>query len=67
VLFVVLPTPNGEIVFQGRYLAPVWLLLLLSLYGLRFMRWHVSRLSMIGALLVIMVVNLQTLVSQYGV
>jgi hypothetical protein len=67
VLFIVLPTPNGEIYFQGRYLAPVWLVLLLSVYGLRFARWRLSRLSMVGALLVIMVVNLQTLVSQYAV
>ena len=66
VLYIVLSTPKGEISFQGRYLVPVWLTLLLSVYGIRFVKWRLSRLSMISALLVIMVVNLQTLVSQYG-
>jgi hypothetical protein len=67
VLFIALPTASGQISFQGRYLLPVWLVLLLSVYGLRFTKWRLSRLSMGGALLVMMVVNLQTLVSHYAV
>jgi uncharacterized membrane protein len=66
VLSVYLPIVNGEIGFQGRYLAPVWLLVLLSAYGIRFARWRLDALAMIGMLLVIMVVNLQTLVTTYG-
>jgi uncharacterized membrane protein len=65
-LFVFLPTSSGEMSFQGRYLAPVWLLLLLSAYGIRFTKRHLGALSVIGVLLVIMVVNLQTLMSFYG-
>ena len=66
VLFVYLPVVNGEIGFQGRYLAPVWLLILLSAYGIRFAKWRLDALAMIGMLLVIMVVNLQTLATTYG-
>jgi uncharacterized membrane protein len=66
VLFVYLPIVNGELGFQGRYLAPVWLLILLSAYGIRFAKWRLDALAMIGMLLVIMVVNLQTLVTTYG-
>ena len=65
-LYVFLPMINGELFFQGRYLAPVWLLLLLSAYGIRFTRRRLDCLAMIGVLLVMMVVNLQTLVSFYG-
>jgi uncharacterized membrane protein len=65
-LYVFLPTSSGELSFQGRYLAPVWLLLLLSAYGIRFIKRRVSPLSLIGVLLVIMLVNLQTLLTFYG-
>jgi hypothetical protein len=65
-LYVFLPKSDGQISFQGRYLAPVWLLLLLSAYGLRFSRIRLGNVPMIGVLLVIMVVNLQTLMSSYG-
>jgi len=66
VLSVFLPIVNGEIGFQGRYLVPVWLLFLLSAYGIRFARWRLDALAMIGMLLLIMVVNLQTLATTYG-
>ena len=66
-LYVFLPTSDGHLSFQGRYLAPVWLLLLLAAYGIRFSRVRLGNVTMIGVLLVIMVVNLQTLSSSYGV
>jgi len=59
------PTASGEVSFQGRYLAPVWLLLLLSVYGIRFAERQLGRLFMVGVLLVIMVQNFQTLISSY--
>ncbi len=65
-LYVFLPTINGEISFQGRYLVPVWLLLLLSAYGIRFTRQHLDAAVMIGMLVVIVAVNLLTLASAYG-
>lgn len=65
-LFVFLPTSRADLSLQGRYLAPVWLLLLLSAYGIRFTKWRLSTLSVIGVLLVVMVVNLGTLMSFYG-
>jgi uncharacterized membrane protein len=59
------PTGSGKLGFQGRYLAPVWLLLLLSGYGIKFAQRQLGRLFMVGLLLVMMVMNLQTLVSSY--
>jgi len=64
-LHVFLPRYDGAISMQGRYLAPVWLLLLLSAYGIRFSRWRLGQMPMIGALLVMMALNLQTLMSSY--
>jgi uncharacterized membrane protein len=65
-LYVFLPTPDGEISMQGRYLAPVLLPLLLAGYGIRFARWRLDALSLVAVLVVIMVVNLQALASAYG-
>ena len=59
------PTGSGLVGFQGRYLAPVWLLLLLSVYGIKFAHRQLGRLFMVGVLLLMMVQNLQTLVSYY--
>jgi Predicted membrane protein (DUF2142) len=59
------PTGSGRVQFQGRYLAPVWLVLLLSVYGLRFAQRQLGRRFMVGVLLLIMVQNLQTLLSNY--
>ena len=59
------PTADGQIAMQGRYLAPVWLLLLLSVYGIKFARRQLDRAFVIGVLLVIMVQNFQTLISVY--
>jgi uncharacterized membrane protein len=66
-LYVFLPKSDGQISFQGRYLAPVWLLLLLSAYGVRFSRMRLGNMAMIGVVLVIMVATLQTLLSSYRV
>ena len=66
-LYVFLPKSDGQISFQGRYLAPVWLLLLLSAYGVRFSRMRLGNVAMIGVVLVIMVATLQTLLSSYRV
>ncbi len=65
-LFVFLqPTGILHISIQGRYLTPVWLLLLLSVYGIGFAQRQLGRLFMISVLLVVMVQNLQTLISVY--
>ena len=42
-----------------------WLLLLLSVYGIKFAQRQLGRLFMVGVLLVIMVQNLDTLISSY--
>ena len=59
------PIGIDSIFVQGRYLTPVWLLLLLSAYGLKFAERQLGRLFTIGILLVVMVMNLQTLVAVY--
>ena len=59
------PIGSGRMYFQGRYLAPVWLLLLLSAYGVRFATRHRGVVVLVGVLLVMMAQNLQTLVSYY--
>jgi len=65
-LYVFLPpTADGQVAMQGRYLAPVWLLMLLSVYGIKFARRQLGRAFVIGVLLVIMVQNFQTLISVY--
>ncbi len=59
------PIGSGRIYMQGRYLAPVWLLLLLSLYGIRFARRQLGGLFVVGVLLVLMGENLHALVRVY--
>ena len=59
------PTGSDRVFIQGRYLAPVWLVLLLSVYGIRFAERQVGRLFMVGVLLVVMLETLQSLVSVY--
>ena len=59
------PTGSERVFFQGRYLAPVWLLLLLSIYGVRFAQRQRGVLVIVGALLVMMVQNMHTLISTY--
>jgi len=59
------PTGSGQVSVQGRYLAPVWLLLLLPAYGIRFAQRHLGQLFVVGVLLVMMVQNLGTLISHY--
>ena len=59
------PIGSERIYLQGRYLAPMWLLLLLSVYGIKFAQRQLGRLFMVGVLLVVMVQNVQTLISHY--
>ncbi len=59
------PTGIEHVSIQGRYLAPVWLLLLLSGYGIKFAQRHMGRLLTVSILLFVMVQNLQTLISVY--
>jgi len=59
------PAGSQQVFFQGRYLAPVWLLLMLSAYGVRFVHTHRRIVFIIGVFLVIMVENLRALVSAY--
>jgi hypothetical protein len=59
------PSGSDRVAFQGRYLAPVWLLLLLSVYGIRFAQRQRGMLVIVAALLVIMVQNLSTLIETY--
>ncbi|MFI5258672.1 MAG: DUF2142 domain-containing protein [Candidatus Limnocylindrales bacterium] len=59
------PIGSGRVLFQGRYLAPVWLLLLLSAYGIRFAQRHLGQLVVVGVVLLLMALNFQTLISYY--
>ena len=59
------PVGSVQLSVQGRYLAPVWLLLLLSAYGMRFTQRHLGRLVVVGVLLVMMAQNLDTLIVCY--
>jgi hypothetical protein len=65
-LYAILTPVGGRGIFiQGRYLPPVWLLLLLSVYGIAFARRQLGRLFVVGALLAIIVQNLATLALSY--
>jgi uncharacterized membrane protein len=59
------PVGSGGIFFQGRYLAPVWLVLLLSTYGIRFAPRRLGTVFVTAALVVIMVESLATVVRAY--
>jgi len=59
------PTGSEQVFFQGRYLAPVWLLLLLSAYGIPFVQRHRGVPLLVGVLLVMMVQNFHTLIWYY--
>ncbi len=59
------PTGSRRVFFQGRYLAPVGLLLLLSVYGSGFTRRRPGMVFVAGASLVMVLTNLQTLISAY--
>jgi uncharacterized membrane protein len=58
------PTGSGRVFFQGRYLAPVWLLLL-SVCGIKFAERYRGILIIVGVSLVIIAQNLVTLMSYY--
>ena len=59
------PTGSQRVFFQGRYLAPVWLLLLLSIYGMRFAASYRGVRVVFVVALIMMASNLQTLMSTY--
>ena len=59
------PAGSQRVFFQGRYLGPIWLLLMLSAYGVRFVHRYRRTLFIIAVFLVIMVENLYVLVSRY--
>jgi uncharacterized membrane protein len=59
------PTGSVRVFIQGRYLAPVWLLLLLSVYGIRLAHRRLGQFLVVGVMLVMMVGNFQTLISVY--
>ena len=59
------PIGSGYLLVQGRYLAPVWLLLLLSASGIRVAQRHLGQPFVVGVLLLMMVQNLNTLISYY--
>ena len=59
------PTGSGQVQVQGRYLAPVLLLFLLSIYGMRFAPRRLGRFATVGVVLVVAAQNLQTLLSVY--
>lgn len=59
------PIGSRHIGFQGRYLVPVWLLLLLSAYGFPLARRHRGAPLMFGILIVMMVLDLGTVVTSY--
>lgn len=59
------PMGSDRVFIQGRYLAPVGLLLLLSAYGLWFVQRRIWAPLVVGALVVIMAETLRTLVAAY--
>jgi uncharacterized membrane protein len=59
------PAGSLRVFFQGRYLGPIWLLLMLSAYGVRFVNRYRRKLFIIGVLVVIMAENLHVLLSRY--
>jgi uncharacterized membrane protein len=59
------PAGSQRVFFQGRYLGPIWLLLMLSAYGVRFVHRYRRTLFIIGVFVAIMVENLYVLVSRY--
>ena len=59
------PSGSGQIIFQGRYLIPVWLLLLLSAYGSRHAQRHRGAPLIAAVLIAMMVLDLGTIVSAY--
>lgn len=59
------PPGSGFVFFQGRYLAPVLLPLLLSAYGIRFTPRRLGMPFVVGVSLVMMLQSLQTLISAY--
>jgi uncharacterized membrane protein len=59
------PIGSRQITFQGRYLVPVWLLLLLSAYGSRLVQRHRAAPFLAGVLVLMMILNLGTIVSSY--
>ena len=59
------PFGSRQIIFQGRYLVPVWLLLLLSVYGFRLMQRHRAAPFLAGVLVLMMALDLGTIVSTY--
>jgi uncharacterized membrane protein len=59
------PVGSTRVFFQGRYLAPVVLLLLLSIYGIRFAHRRLGLAFVTGVLVVIFAVNMQALISAY--
>ncbi len=59
------PIGSRQITFQGRYLIPVLLLLLLSAYGGHIVQRHRAAPFLAVVVFLMMVINLQTIVSFY--
>ncbi len=59
------PAGSLRVFFQGRYLGPIWLLLMLSAYSVRFVHRHRRTLFIIGVFAAMMVENLHILLSRY--
>ena len=59
------PVGSGRVYIQGRYLAPVILVLLLSVYGIRFAPRRVGLVFVGGTMLVVMLETIRTLASTY--
>jgi hypothetical protein len=57
--------PPADVGVNGRYLVPVWLLLMLSVYGTRTLPRRRGVPFIVGVLVVMMAVNLQTLMAVY--
>ena len=59
------PAGSGSVFFQGRYLAPVLLPLLLSVYGIRFAPKRLGVPFVVFVPLVMMLESVRTLMSVY--
>jgi len=59
------PVGSARVFLQGRYLAPIWLLLMLSVYGIRLVQQHWRVIFITAVFLLMLAQNFHTLMAYY--
>ena len=59
------PVGSARVFLQGRYLAPIWLLLMLSVYGIRLVQQHWRVIFIAAVFLLMLAQNFHTLMAYY--